>query len=52
MLTYTLRSILRVIVSAGAVFGLCMCFYSSVNGDWKIALINLVVYAFSLVMLA
>lgn len=52
MLTSTLRSILRVVVSGGAIFGLCMCFYSSVNGDWKIALINLIVYGFSLVMLA
>jgi hypothetical protein len=29
-----------------------MCFYSSVHGDWRIALISLVVYVFSLIMLS
>lgn len=52
MLTYTLRSILRVVVAIGAIFGLSMCFFSSVHGDWKIALISAFVYAFSLVMVA
>ena len=47
-----LRGVLRVIVFGGVVFGLGMCFYSSVHGDWPIALISFAVYSFSLVMLS
>jgi hypothetical protein len=47
-----LRNVLRVVVSIGVIIGLGTCFYSSVQGDWPVALISFGVYSFSLVMLS
>jgi len=51
-MAYALLILLRVALVLGVILGLGMCFYSSVHGDWQIALISFVVYAFSLVMLS
>ena len=52
MITALLLIALRAVLAVGAVLGLGMCFWASVHGDWRVALISLVVYAFSLVMLS
>jgi hypothetical protein len=51
-MTNALLILLRVTLALGAVFGLGMCFYASVHGDWQIAGISFLVYAFSLIMLS
>jgi hypothetical protein len=51
-MTYVLTMVMRIVLAAGAVFGLGVCLYSSVHSDWPIALISFGVYAFSLVMLS
>jgi hypothetical protein len=51
-MAYALLVLLRIVLAAGAVIGLGMCFVASVNGDWRIALISGAVYMFSLVMLS
>jgi formate/nitrite transporter FocA (FNT family) len=44
--------LLRAALFAGVFIGLGTCFYASVHGDWKVAMISGAVYAFSLVMLS
>jgi hypothetical protein len=51
-MAYVLTAVMRWVLAAGAISGLSMCLYSSVHGDWPIALISLGVYAFSFVMLS
>lgn len=51
-MTYILLIILRIALFFGVVLGLGMCFYASVQGDWRVALISGAVYMFSLVMLS
>ncbi len=51
-MAYALLILLRIALVFGVVLGLSMCFYSSVHGDWPIALISAFVYSFSLVMLS
>lgn len=52
MSTTLLVIFMRLVVAIGAVLGLGMCFFSSVHGDWPIAMISAAIYAFSLVMLS
>jgi hypothetical protein len=51
-MTNALLIVLRFALAAGAVFGLGMCGYASFHGDWQIAGISFLLYAFSTVMLS